>query len=252
MWMIIVLLFIGFILLGWLRVLNEYERGIIFRLGRAVEKPAGPGLIMLVFPPLIDRMVRVDLRTITMDVPSQDVITKDNVTIKVNAVVYYRVLDPLRSVLEVENYAYATLQMAQTTLRSTVGQVELDALLADREAINLRLQQILDQATDPWGIKVINVEIKDVDLPQGMQRAMAKEAEAERERRAKIIGAEGEFQAAEALVKAADLMQAHPMALQMRYLQTAVEVSVEKNTTLLFPLPVNLLEAFSPRKKDNP
>ena len=233
------------ILLGWLRVLNEYERGVLFRLGRTVGKPVGPGLIVLLFPPLIDKMVRVDLRTITLDVPAQDAITRDSVTVKLNAVVYYRVLDPQKAVVEVENYGYATLQKAQTTLRSTIGQCSLDELLSQRESLNLKLQEHLDRETDPWGIKVSAVEIKDVDLPQSMQRAMAKEGEAERERRAKVINADGEFQAAEKLVQAADLMSAHPMAMQMRYLQTAVEISSEKNTTLLFPIPIDLVSGLS-------
>lgn len=231
--------------LSWIRVLNEYERGVIFRLGRALGKPVGPGLFFLLAPPLVDRMVKVDLRTVTLDVPPQDVITKDNVSIKVNAVVYYRVVDPNKAVLEIEDYHYATSQMAQTTLRSIVGQFELDDLLSNREQISNEIQGILDQATDPWGIKVTIVEIKHVDLPSEMQRAMAKQAEAERERRAKIIGAEGEYQAAEKLVGAASMMGEHPMAMQMRYLQTMVEVGAENNTTIFFPLPIDLIDSLT-------
>lgn len=237
-------IFIGIFLLGWIRVLTEYERGVVFRLGRIVGEPVGPGLFLLLAPPVIDKMVKLDLRTVTLDVPPQDVITRDNVSIKVNAVVYYRVLDPIKAVMEIEDYHYATSQMAQTTLRSIVGQGELDDLLSNRDKISHEIQGILDEQTDPWGIKVSNVEIKHVDLPVDMQRAMARQAEAERERRAKIIGAEGEFQAAEKLVQAADMMAQHPMALQMRYLQTMVELGAERNSTIFFPMPIDLLSPF--------
>lgn len=232
----------------WFRVLNEYERGVVFRLGRQMEKPIGPGLQVLLAPPFVDRMVKIDLRTITLDVPPQDVISRDNVSIKVNAVVYYRVVDPIKAVLEIEDYNYATSQMAQTTLRSIIGQADMDELLSQRERISNEIQDILDKQTDPWGIKVSNVEIKHVDLPVDMQRAMARQAEAERERRAKVISAEGEYQAAEKLVAAAEMMQNHPMALQMRYLQTMVEVGSEQNTTLFFPFPIDMLEAFARKK----
>lgn len=242
-------IFVGIYLIGWLRVLSEYERGIVFRLGRIVKQPLGPGLQLLIMPPFIDRMVKIDLRTVTLDVPSQDVMTADNVSIKVNAVVYYRVLDPTKAVLEIEDYAYGTSQMAQTTLRSVVGQYHLDDLLSERDKINARVQTILDEQTEPWGIKVTNVEVKNVDLPEGMQRAMARQAEAERERRAKVIAAEGEFQAAQKLVDAASLMESHPIAMQMRYLQTAVEVSAEKNSTILFPLPIDIIGAFTKGKQ---
>lgn len=238
------------ILIGWVRVLSEYQRGVIFRLGRIVSDPVGPGLFVLLMPPLIDKMVILDLRTVTLDVPPQDVISKDNVSIKVNAVVYYRVTDPVKAIMEIEDYNYATSQMAQTTLRSIVGQFDLDDLLSNREKISHNIQEILDEATDPWGIKVSNVEIKHVDLPTDMQRAMARQAEAERERRAKIIGAEGEYQAAEKLVQAAAMMAQHPMALQMRYLQTMVEVGSEQNTTVIFPFPIDFLEAFGGGKKN--
>ncbi len=229
------------------KILKEYERGVIFRLGRALKEPKGPG-IFLVFPP-IDKMEKVSLRLVTLDVPPQDIITKDNVSVKVNAVVYFRIMDPRRSVIEVENAHFATSQMAQTTLRSVVGQVELDTLLSEREHINNRLQDIIDKQTDPWGIKVSNVEVKYVDLPQEMQRAMARQAEAERERRAKVIAAEGEYQAAEKLTQAAGKMAAQPMALQMRYLQTLVEISSENNSTVVFPLPLELMKVFMQEKK---
>lgn len=242
------LVFVGillfFFLISWVRVLSEYERGVIFRLGRILSEPYGPGLIILIAPPFIDRMVKIDLRTVTLDVPSQDVITRDNVSIKVNAVVYFRVMDPIKAVTEIEDYDYATSQMAQTTLRSIVGQHELDTILAERDKISHQIQTILDSQTEPWGIKVSNVEIKNVDLPPDMQRAMARQAEAERERRAKVISAEGEYQAAEKLVQAADMMQEHPMALQMRFLQTMVEVGTEKNTTIFFPIPIDMIHSF--------
>jgi len=241
-----VLLFVVVIVLIWLfnslNVLREYERGVIFRVGRLLAEPKGPGLIWVFFP--IDRIVRVSLRTITMDVPTQDVITKDNVSVKVNAVVYFRVVDPLRAIVEVENYLYATSQLAQTTLRSVLGEVGLDDLLSQREKLNQRLQDILDQHTGPWGIKVSLVEIKGVDLPDNMQRAMARQAEAEREKRAKIIHAQGEFEASKMLSDAAEQISAQPVALQLRYLQTLTEIGVEKNTAIIFPLPIDILEYF--------
>jgi regulator of protease activity HflC (stomatin/prohibitin superfamily) len=223
------------------KVLNEYERGVIFRLGR-ITGAKGPGLIILM--PVIDRMVRVDLRTVTLDIPPQDVITRDNVTIKVNAVVYFRVVEPNRAVIEVENYLLATSKLAQTTLRSVLGQVELDELLASRDSINHRLQTILDAQTEPWGVKVSNVEVKQIDLPAEMQRAMARQAEAERERRAKIIAAEGEMQASQKLAEAATVMEAKPMSLQLRYLQTLREMSSEHTTTMIIPFPIELFKAF--------
>lgn len=229
------------------KILNEYERGVIFRLGKLFPRPKGPGVI-LVFAP-IDRLVRVSLRTIVMDVPPQDVITKDNVSVKVNAVVYFRVMDPKRAIVEVENFTYATSQLAQTTLRSVLGQVELDGLLSERESLNKDLQGILDTQTDPWGIKVSAVEVKHVDLPPDMQRAMARQAEAEREKRAKIIHAEGEFIASEKLAQAAGVMAKEPLAVTLRYLQTATEIAGEKNSTLVFPLPMDLLSNFLPKQK---
>jgi regulator of protease activity HflC (stomatin/prohibitin superfamily) len=222
-----------------IKILAEYERGVIFRLGKLLPAAKGPGLI-LVFAPL-DRMVRISLRTIVMDVPPQDIITRDNVSVKVNAVVYFRVMDSRRAVVEVENYHYATSQLAQTTLRSVLGQAELDDLLAERDRLNQLLQQILDQHTDPWGIKVSSVEVKHVDLPPDMQRAMAKQAEAEREKRAKIIHAEGELIASEKLQQAAGVMSAQPLAITLRYLQTLTEIASEKNSTIVFPLPIELL-----------
>ena len=230
-----------------INILPEYERGVIFRLGRLLPESKGPGII-LVFRP-VDRMVRVSLRTITMDVPPQDVITRDNVTVSVNAVVYFRVVEPNKAVVEVENYLYATSQLSQTTLRSVLGEAELDDLLAEREKLNARLQEILDKHTDPWGIKVSMVEIKAVDLPQEMRRAMSRQAEAEREKRSKIIHADGEYQAAEKLVRAAQAMAAEPMALQLRYLQTLTEIGVEQNTTVVFPIPVDLFEGLAKRNK---
>ncbi|MBW2203639.1 MAG: slipin family protein [Deltaproteobacteria bacterium] len=229
-----------------IKVLKEYERGVIFRLGRVIDTK-GPGLIILI--PVIDKMVKVSLRLVAMDVPSQDVITRDNVSVKVNAVVYFRVMDPTNAIIEVENYLFATSQLAQTTLRSVCGQVELDELLAEREKINTQLQNILDKHTDPWGIKVATVEVKHIDLPQEMQRAMAKQAEAERERRAKVINAEGEFQAAGRLTEAAGIIHKHPEALQLRYLQTVREISSESNTTTLFPIPIDLLMPFIKKKE---
>ncbi len=245
-----VVIVLGIFILNWIRILSEYERAVVFRLGRLLKTPKGPGLIMLWGNPIIDRMVKVDLRTVTLDVPPQDVITKDNVSIKVNAVVYYRVIDPIKSVMEIEDYHYATSQMAQTTLRSIVGQFELDDLLISREKISEKIQGILDEQTDPWGIKVSIVEVKHIDLPADMQRAMAKQAEAERERRAKIIGAQGEFEAAAKLVDAAKMMGDHPMSLQMRYLQTMVEVGAENNTTIFFPIPMDFMEAMSKNKNN--
>jgi regulator of protease activity HflC (stomatin/prohibitin superfamily) len=235
----IVVVIIAFYLFSSIKILSEYERGVIFRLGRLLDEPKGPGLI-LVFAPL-DRMVRVDLRQVAFDVPPQDVITRDNVTLKVNAVVFLRVIDPRRAVVEVTNYQYQTQQFALTTLRSVLGEVELDELLAHRDKINLRLQSILDQHTAPWGVKVVNVEVKQVDLAETMMRAMAKQAEAEREKRSKIIHAEGEFSAAQRLVDAAHLLQTEPASIQLRYLQTLTEIGVEKNTTIIFPVPIDLL-----------
>ncbi|MDX2029457.1 MAG: slipin family protein [Blastocatellia bacterium] len=247
---IIVIGLLMFYFLRSIRILAEYERGVIFRLGRLLPEAKGPGLMMVFWP--IDRMVRVSLRTVTMDVPPQDVITRDNVTVSVNAVVYFRVLDSRLAVVEVENYLYATSQLAQTTLRSVLGEVDLDDLLSEREKLNSRLQDILDKQTDRWGIKVSLVEIKGVDLPQEMRRAMSKQAEAEREKRAKIIHAEGEYQAAEKLVAAASTIAAEPVALQLRYLQTLTEIGVEQNTTVVFPIPMNLFESLSGRKEGVP
>lgn len=238
---IIAALIIFFILSQVIKILNEYERGVIFRLGRLISSK-GPGIIFLI--PLIDKMKRVSLRLITLDIPPQDVITRDNVSIKVNAVLYYRIMDPNNAVVEVEDYAYATSQLAQTTLRSVCGQAELDELLAEREKISLRLQEILDKDTDPWGIKVSKVELKHIDLPPEMQRAMAKQAEAERERRAKVIHAEGEFQASAKLSEAAVVISKDPTALQLRYLQTLAEIATEKNSTILFPIPIDLFKHF--------
>ena len=225
-----------------IRILNEYERGVLFRLGRVLQKTKGPGLIMVFWP--VDRMVRVSMRTYVDDVPSQDVITRDNVSVKVNAVVYFHVTDPMKAVLQVENYLYATSQVSQTTLRSILGQAELDELLAERDKINRRLQEMIDQQTDPWGVKVSAVEVKHVDLPDTMQRAMARQAESERERRAKVIHAEGEFQASGRLRDAAETIEGHPMAMQMRFLQTLSDVGAENNTTIVFPMPIELLNAF--------
>ncbi len=237
------------VLIPSIKIIKEYERAVIFRLGRLISAPKGPkgpGLIIVI--PLIDKFLRVNLRLVAMDVPPQDIITRDNVSVKVNAVVYFRVVEPNQAITEVDDYLYATSQLAQTTLRSTLGNSELDDLLSNRDHINTELQELLDSRTDPWGIKVSAVEIKHVDLPQEMQRAMAKQAEAERERRAKIIGAEGEFQAAAKIVEAAKLMEAHPIALQLRYLQTLREVATENNSTTLFPIPIDFLEAFMNKK----
>jgi regulator of protease activity HflC (stomatin/prohibitin superfamily) len=238
---LIAALVIFFFLSQVIKILNEYERGVIFRLGRIIPAK-GPGIIFLI--PLIDKLMKISLRLITLDVPPQDVITRDNVSIKVNAVVYYRVMDPNKSVVEVENFAYATSQLAQTTLRSVCGQAELDELLAEREKISIHLQEILDKDTDPWGIKVSKVEIKHIDLPPEMQRAMAKQAEAERERRAKVIHADGEFQASQKLSEAATIISKDPTALQLRYLQTLSEIATEKNSTMLFPIPIDLFKPF--------
>jgi len=242
MFYILAVVLIVFFLSSAIRILREYERGVIFRLGRVI-KTKGPGLIILI--PIIDKMVKVSLRLVAMDVPEQDVITRDNVSIQVNAVVYFRVMDPTNATIEVENYLFATSQLAQTTLRSVCGQVELDELLAERDKINTQLQSILDKHTDPWGIKVATVEVKHIDLPDEMQRSMARQAEAERERRAKVINAEGEYQAATRLAEAAGIIQEHPEALQLRYLQTMREMSSEGNTTLFFPVPIDLLSSFT-------
>jgi regulator of protease activity HflC (stomatin/prohibitin superfamily) len=247
--MIVVGLIILYIL-NSIKILREYERGVIFRLGRLLPRAKGPGLI-LVFAP-IDRMVRVSLRTIAMDIPPQDIITKDNVSVKVNAVLYFRVINPIKSIIEVQDYLYATSQLAQTTLRSALGQVQLDDLLSERDKLNTQLQEIIDKHTDPWGIKVQLVEVKQVDLPEAMIRAIAKQAEAERERRAKVVHADGEFQAADKLVQAANIISANPQALQLRFLSTLTEIATEKNSTIVFPLPMELLKAFTyalPEKK---
>lgn len=242
-------IFVFILIIGYaVRVLREYERGVIFRLGRCIGGK-GPGLILLI--PIIDKMVKIPLRVVTMDVPEQDVITKDNVTVRVNAVVYFRVLDPVKAVVAVENYLYATSLISQTTLRAVLGQVELDTLLSERDKVNDRLQQIIDEDTEPWGIKVTKVEVKNVDLPQEMQRAIARQAEAERERRAKVIHAEGELQAAEKLRQAADEMSKQPSALQLRFLQTLTEIATEKNSTIVFPVPIDLLEPFIKKRVEN-
>lgn len=247
--MIILVLLILFVLANAIRILKEYERGVIFRLGRVISKGAkGPGIILLV--PLVDKMVKVSLRTIVMDVPPQDVITRDNVSIKVNAVVYFRVIQPDKAVIEVENYLVATSQISQTTLRSVLGQSELDETLSQREKINMRLQQIIDSQTEPWGVKVTHVEVKQIDLPQEMQRAMARQAEAERERRSKVISAEGEFQASQRLSDAAKILSEQPSALTLRYLQTLREISGENNSTTIFPVPIDLLKPFLKQSED--
>jgi len=230
-----------FFLSAAIRILNEYERGVIFRLGRVI-KAKGPGLIILI--PVIDKMMKVSMRLVAMDVDPQDVISRDNVSVKVNAVIYFRVIEPIKAIVEVENYTYAMSQLAQTTLRSVCGQAELDELLSAREKINSQLQEILDTHTDPWGIKVTTVELKHIDLPQDMQRSMAKQAEAERERRAKVINADGEFQAATKLAEASEIMREHPMALQLRYLQTMREIAAEQNTTTIFPFPIDIFKPF--------
>lgn len=242
---------IAFFVLIWLfnciNVLREYERGVIFRLGRVLKEAKGPGLILVLYP--IDKLIRVSLRTIVLDVPSQDVITKDNVSVKVNAVVYYRVMNPIRAIIEVQDYQYATTQLSQTTLRSVLGQVELDELLSERDKLNAKLQTIIDQHTDPWGVKVSLVEIKYVDLPQEMQRAMAKQAEAERERRAKVIHADGEFEASQKLLMAANTMSENPATIQLRYLQTLMEISADNSSTIIFPIPIEMLRSFAIEKK---
>ncbi|MCX7770065.1 MAG: slipin family protein [Proteobacteria bacterium] len=251
---IAVLVLLGIIVIGsMIRIVPEYERGVVFRLGRCIGSK-GPGIIFLL-PLGIDKMVKVSLRTITLDVPAQDVITKDNVSVKVNAVVYFRVIDPTKAIISVENFFYATSQLAQTTLRSVCGQAELDKLLSEREKINEELQEILDKHTEPWGVKVSNVELKQIDLPQEMQRAMARQAEAERERRAKIINAEGELQAANTLSEASRIMASNPITLQLRYLQTLAEISTENSSTVVFPIPIELFRAFmsgDDRKSSNP
>jgi regulator of protease activity HflC (stomatin/prohibitin superfamily) len=240
---VVLLLFVVLIVLASaIRILREYERGVIFRLGRLIAQK-GPGLILLI--PVIDRMVKVDLRTVTLTVPPQELITKDNVTVRVNAVTYFRVIDPNRAITEVENFLLATQQIAQTTLRSVLGKAELDALLSERERLNVELQRVIDEQTEPWGVKVTTVEVKDVELPQEMQRAIARQAEAERERRAKVIAADGEFQAAAKLSEAADIISQNPATLQLRYLQTLLEMGVNQNTTIVFPLPIDLLKAFT-------
>ena len=241
------LVIVALYLLASIKILNEYERAVVFRLGKLLDQPKGPGVIF-VFPPL-DRMVRVSLRTIVMDVPPQDVITKDNVSVKVNAVVYFRVMDPRRAIVSVESYHYATSQLAQTTLRSVLGQVEMDDLLSERDRLNQQLQQILDQQTDPWGIKVSSVEVKHVDLPPDMQRAMARQAEAEREKRAKIIHADGELQASAKLAQAAGVIATEPMSITLRYLQTLTEIASEKNSTIIFPLPIELINLITNKSK---
>ncbi len=240
----IILVLVIFLVTRWIRVLNEYERAVIFRLGRLLPQVKGPGLFFLFWP--IDRMTKMSLRTVVLDVPPQDVITRDNVSVKVNAVVYFRVVDPSRAVVSVENYLYATSQLSQTTLRSVLGQADLDTLLSERDKLNEQLQEIIDKHTDPWGIKVSMVEVKHVDLPQEMQRAMARQAEAEREKRAKIIHAQGELEASQALGEAATVISANSVTLQLRYLQTLTEIATEKNSTIVFPLPIDLLKAFVP------
>lgn len=239
--LVAIIILVVFFLSAALRILNEYERGVVFRLGRVLGAK-GPGLIILI--PIIDKMTKVSLRLVAMDVDPQDVITRDNVSVKVNAVIYFRVIDTVKAIVEVENYSYAMSQLAQTTIRSVCGQAELDDLLAERDKINAELQEILDTHTDPWGIKVATVELKHIDLPQEMQRAMARQAEAERERRAKVINAEGEFQAATKLADASRIIEQHPTALQLRYLQTVNEMSAETNTTTIFPIPLELFKPF--------
>ena len=242
---IFALIILGIFILGSaIRILREYERGVIFRLGRLLGAK-GPGLILLI--PIVDKMVRLDLRTITMDVPTQEVITRDNVPVRVNAIVYFHIVDAERAVVQVANYIAATSMISQTTLRSVMGQAHLDEVLAEREKINQRLQEIIDEQTNPWGIKVTTVEVRDVEIPQGMQRAIARQAEAERERRAKVIHADGEFQASDKLGQAADIITAHTGALQLRFLQTLTEISTEKTSTIVFPLPIDVLTAFMPK-----
>lgn len=247
---VIVIVFILYILATSIRILREYERGVIFRLGRVIGNGTkGPGLILLF--PIIDKMVKVSLRTVVMDVPPQDVITQDNVSIKVNAVIYFRVIDPEKAIVEIENYLVGTSQLSQTTLRSVLGQSELDDLLSQREKINIKLQQIIDLQTEPWGVKVTHVEVKQIDLPQEMQRAMAKQAEAERERRAKVIASEGEFQASQRLSDAAKILSEQPSALTLRYLQTLREIATENNSTTIFPIPIDILKPFMKIEEDS-
>jgi regulator of protease activity HflC (stomatin/prohibitin superfamily) len=243
----LVIVIVVFFLFKWIIILKEYERGVIFRLGRVLPQGKGPGLILVLWP--IDRLIKMSLRVVVHDIPPQDVITRDNVSVKVNAVVYFRVLDPVKAVIEVENYIYATSQLAQTTLRSVLGEVELDDLLSKREKLNLKLQSIIDQHSDPWGVKVTMVEIKHVDLPADMQRSMARQAEAEREKRAKIIHAEGELEASKKLAEAAQVMEREPVSIQLRYLQTLTEISTDNSSTIIFPLPLQLLESLMPRSK---
>jgi regulator of protease activity HflC (stomatin/prohibitin superfamily) len=244
--LVVVIFLVVIFAISALKVAREYERGVVFRLGRLFPEPKGPGLFLLI--PVVDRMVRVDLRTITLQIPPQEVITRDNVPVRVNAVAYFRIVDPKAAVVQVENYMVATSQIAQTTLRSVLGQHSLDELLSEREKINTILQGIIDEQTAPWGIKVSIVEVKDVEIPQGMQRAMARQAEAERERRAKVINAEGEFQASERLKDAALVIEEHPIALQLRYLQTLLELGSSQSTTIVFPAPVDVISAFLPKK----
>ena len=247
---LIIAVIVAFWLLNSIKILNEYERGVIFRLGKLLGAPKGPGVILVFWP--IDRIVRVSLRTIVMDVPPQDVITRDNVSVKVNAVVYFRVMDPRRAIVEVESYHYATSQLAQTTLRSVLGQASLDDLLAERDRLNSQLQQILDQHAEPWGIKVSAVEVKHVDLPENMQRSMARQAEAEREKRAKIIHAAGELEASDKLAQAAAVIASQPLSITLRYLQTLTEIAAEKNSTIIFPLPIELLELLKASVRTDP
>jgi regulator of protease activity HflC (stomatin/prohibitin superfamily) len=246
---LVFLIMLAFYVISSIRVLSEYERGVIFRLGKLLPQPKGPGVVIVLRP--IDRIVKISLRTIVLDVPPQDIITRDNVSVKVNAVLYFRVVDPNRAVVEVENYMYATSQLAQTTLRSVLGQAELDDLLSERDRLNQQLQKILDNQTDPWGIKVSSVEVKHVDLPQDMQRAMARQAEAEREKRAKIIHAEGELTASDKLAQAAAIIDRQPAAITLRYLQTLTEIASEQNSTIIFPLPLDLIRMFRPDKKED-
>ena len=243
----VVLFLLILFLISAIKVAREYERGIIFRLGRLLPEPKGPGLFVLI--PVVDRMVKVDLRTITLNIPPQEVITKDNVPVRVNAVAYFRIVEPKQAIVQVENFMVATSQIAQTTLRSVLGQHLLDELLSERDKINAILQEIIDEATAPWGVKVSIVEVKDVEIPQGMQRAMARQAEAERERRAKVIAAEGEFQASERLKDAALVIEDHPIGLQLRYLQTLVELGSSQSTTIVFPAPVDIISSFIPKNR---
>jgi len=240
--------FVLVLIFKWINILNEYERAVIFTLGRVDKDPKGPGIIFVLWP--IQRMVKVSLRTVVLEIPPQDVITRDNVSVKVNAVTYFRVINPVHAIIDVENYIYATSQIAQTTLRSILGQAELDELLSARDKLNMRLQEVIDRHTDPWGVKVANVEVKYVDLPESMQRAMAKQAEAEREKRAKVIHAEGEAQAAQRLSEAAAIIHSQPATLQLRYLQTLTEIATEKNSTIIFPLPIDLLRPFFEMAKE--